>query len=206
MNVRITTINTLLAIAKAVGTIATAITIVFSMLWFLASPRLEPYIELPEKVVDLGSRIDNNFDEQGRAISRLQSDVKDLRLVPKVTEYDTLLSKMITPQCSVGQVCAAEYVVRRTDQGVTCGIPSAQRYVRNHNGIIRPAAIGGVRNPVKVGTDWITLNIKFIIPDGVRLGKAEFFMGLEYPGCSFAIDGATVKEGSLPLFFEVVEP
>lgn len=190
-------IKTVQELAKTVTAFSIVFSAAFGFISYVWGDDIQSYKQIPSVLVKYGTVLDN----YGRELSRMRQDINSIRPTPQVVEYNLLASQVSGP-CNYKQPCYVKFRLRRTHEGATCSVPSANYKVRNHFGLEYPVTVNDYE-VVKVGEDWLNISYSFNIPKEVQLGLSEFFVELEYNDCGFS--ESKIQENSPNLRFEVNE-
>ena len=171
-------------------------------------PLVSSFVALPETVARIErdgttQRTQNRsaIEQVGRRVGALEREVEDRRMEADIAEYDRTRSRVRGP-CATGGWCEAEYRLRRTPIGESCGRPELVAWIGNHDGRRRRAETRF--DPVRAEMEWESVTLTFRVPSGTQPGKAEFYLAVAYPDCAHAPEGAVIRERSAILPFEVV--
>jgi len=203
-----TKIVAMLADHVRIITVATAAaSLVLSGAWWAFGPRIEEFLrdtvgitEVKGMIVEQGTRI----EDTQRAVEGLTERITAMEPAPSVAEYDIRRSD-IDDVCYIGGTCNYEYRVRRTEEGASCGAPTAQRPLVDNSGITYFVdAAGRDLVPQRLDDNWTIVAGSFVIPSRVIPGIAEFSLQLTYPDCDRDVLGrVVVVEESPHLIFEI---
>jgi len=201
-------INALVDHLRLITAASVGLSVVATMMWWAFGPRFEDVArelvgtaELKDLVIEQGVRLEQNTD----AIQGLTDRVTAMEPAPSVAEYDILRSD-IEETCRPGASCSYIYRVRRTDEGLSCGVPTAQHVLVDASGTtFFPQASSGNRRAQRLADEWSIVSSSFIVPRNVALGIAEFSLQITYPDCDRdALGRIVVTEESPHLIFEIV--
>jgi hypothetical protein len=159
--------------------------------------------EIKAELIVQGVRLDETRD----AVRELGTRVGALEPSPAVAEYDVLRST-IDDVCYPGQRCTYSYRVRRSDEGSSCGTPTAQRVLVDASGSTYfPQPSPDNAGAQRLSDDWSIVTAGFLVPRRVVRGVAEFSLQLTYPDCDIDDLGrVVVVEESPHLIFEIRDP
>lgn len=200
------TMKTAAEMSKLVVSISAALAVMFGLLWWFVSPRVEPYTNLPEAVSTLSvgiTEMSEAIAEQGEKIITIEKKVATIA-APEVVEWDQFRSRIVGKACRRGQTCTAELWVRRTPEGTSCGTPTISRSIRDSSGAILAARDPNPGQPItRAQSDWLVIEHKFLVPEIAAPGEAVYYLDLLYPECAFAEPGQEVEGNSPPLDFVI---
>lgn len=186
---------------------AIVVALIAGATWMMGwwSERALPIIDLPKSVADLSVKVDKAIeilDDQGRRVHSLELSVQQITPKKRVAEYDEFLSHVIG-ECRSGQMCTAQFRVRRTIYGQNCGAPHMTPVVVNHFG--QRHLVEDFRAPrTKAMTDWTNIRVFFQPPSGALPGRAQFYLELDFPDC-FGPDSEIVQSRSAALGFDLLK-
>lgn len=192
---------------RLVAAAAVAFSLLGTFIWWAFGPRIEEMArelvgttELKDLVIEQGVRLERTQS----AVDGLSERLTALEPSPAVAEYDVLRSD-IQEMCVAGGSCRYTYRVRRTDEGQSCGVPTAQRVLVDASGTTYfPQAGAATGPPQRLSDDWSVISADFIVPRRVVEGVAEFSLQLTYPDCDRDVLGrVVVVEESPHLIFEI---
>jgi hypothetical protein len=178
-------------------------------IWWAFGPRITEAAreivgtnDLKDLVIQQGVRLDENRD----ALMGLTERVAAMEPSPAVAEYDVLRSD-IEDMCRPNSRCTYTYRVRRTDEGESCGAPTAQRILVDAAGsTFFPQGSSETQRAQQLQGEWAIVTSSFVVPGRVVPGIAEFSLQLTYPDCDPAALGRVVViEESPHLIFEIGE-
>jgi len=191
---------------RFVAALSVTLSLLGTGMWWTFGPRIEESArdlvgtnELKEIVIEQGERINGATI----ALDGLSQRVERLEPAPAVAEYDILRSA-IDSECAPGDICHYTYRVRRTDEGESCGAPSAQRILIDAAGTTFFPGNGGARPPQRITTEWAVISSTFRVPRRVVEGVAEFNLQITYPDCNRdELGRVVVVEESPSLIFNI---
>jgi len=180
---------------RFVAALSVSLSLLGTIIWWAFGPRIEENArilvgtdELKEIVIQQGVRLDQNVE----ALNGLSERITAMEPSPAVAEYDILRSS-IDETCIAGQVCRYTYRVRRTDEGSSCGVPSAQRVLIDASGTTHfPQLPSNAPRATRLSDEWSIVSSSFVVPRRVVPGVAEFSLQITYPDCDRDILGRVV--------------
>lgn len=194
-------VDELYAMSKKIASVLSILAVVFSPVVYAAGEIVQPYLELPQTVQTLKDQTAQNFDVIGRRLNAVERNISDLTPPEKIAEWDVRRTKVLG-DCVAGSACRAQFLVKRTEHGKSCGTPTATYFVSNHNGIQYPVLVDF--EPIRVGTLWTQIEFSFNPPDNAQPGQALLFIDLEYPNCNHMAVGLKDRERSIEVPFQLL--
>lgn len=193
--------------AAAGLSIAAVSSIVFGFAWLVARNEVVGLLGELSGVSELTEEIRLGAAQTTATLDRLtaivESNAEQIRAFhpPEVAEYDKLLSKIFSP-CAAGGECEAQFRVRRTQFGETCGLPTVLgRVVTDRSGLEYPVPPPRT-SAQRLNGEWAMRPIIFQVPARAPEGVASFHLVLEYE-CGTQ---GTFAEETPRLPFEIIRP
>ncbi|MBV6659231.1 MAG: hypothetical protein KI785_15820 [Devosiaceae bacterium] len=204
------------SLLKSTIYVATSLVGMLGGLFWLAQPRIDPWLQLPltveQGLADVDARVDQGLSDVNARIEVVQRNVQavnrrvdDLTPPDMIAEYDTARSRILSDECVRGEWCSGVYFVKRTQFGLPFGTPTGEAIVENEGAV--PHIVSEIETNrgggfIRAGDeDYDRVPFRFRVPPDVRPGVGVFYYRLVYVG-----PNESRRERSHPLVFEIVDP
>jgi hypothetical protein len=154
-------------------------------------------------------RLEERLVEQGRVIQQMADTLDSLRAATtEVVEWAPEHSQRLTDAaggCFAGQTdCPVYFRGRRTQAGAACELTTARPRLVLTDGREYPIRFSPEFEPVRLGTDFETIEVLLQIPEFIPPGLAGVVILTFYGECPFVSPGELIERETFRLLLEVL--